>query len=575
MKDKLLIDAIAYALSREVVPSTDYYDKMQGIQRRQAVSIAGMAQTEQIKFVMAQVNSALASGQTFEQFQKSVNLVDIDLPRHRLYTIYHTNIYTAYSHGRWHEQQRNKSNKPYLMYDAMNDSITRPAHAALDNTIRHIDDPWWRGRTAPLGYNCFLPNTTISANIVGAMVRSYEGEVTELTTQSGHTFAATSNHPILVDGRWVRMDGVNVGDNILRYSRPVDSSDVNMTSAKIDDKQAVATAENLFQSFLFNAFASGGVATLQFNSDVANGKIDIDIADSCLTFGVDSDVLKGVKKIDFTRGFDGGVLVITPSDSPTSRWSKAVNAMLKQDSTDVSLATTEFFCHSIMSEFGCSVDFNNFSFEFVISSVSSSPSSSTLPLSATIDLFDDLPLDRFRLGLGSHGDTIVNEVASDGRSSDTGLFGYLVDTHSSMVFSDPVVNVRQFNFRGHVYDFQSSESLLASDDIITHNCRCKTKALTKEEAEARGITTDKDLPTTGADSSGFGHTPDQYNERFTTLVNDRVSELMLTYFKQSSTVAKIGGRITGAIDKFLNKTTTKLSVLIAAAKKLLKDKDDE
>lgn len=258
MKDKLLIDAIAYALSREVVPSTDYYDKMQGIQRRQAVSIAGMAQTEQIKFVMAQVNSALASGQTFEQFQKSVNLVDIDLPRHRLYTIYHTNIYTAYSHGRWHEQQRNKSNKPYLMYDAMNDSITRPAHAALDNTIRHIDDPWWRGRTAPLGYNC----------------------------------------------------------------------------------------------------------------------------------------------------------------------------------------------------------------------------------------------------------------------------------------------------------------------------RCKTKALTKEEAEARGITTDKDLPTTGADSSGFGHTPDQYNERFTTLVNDRVSELMLTYFKQSSTVAKIGGRITGAIDKFLNKTTTSLASLIKAAKKLLKDKDD-
>lgn len=259
MKDKLLIDAIAYALSREVVPSTDYYDKMQGIQRRQAVSIAGMAQTEQIKFVMAQVNSALINGQTFEQFQKSVNLVDIDLPRYRLYTIYHTNIQTAYSHGRWHAQQRDRSKKPYLMYDAVNDSITRPTHKALDNTIRHIDDPWWRGHTPPLGYNC----------------------------------------------------------------------------------------------------------------------------------------------------------------------------------------------------------------------------------------------------------------------------------------------------------------------------RCKTKALTEEEAKAKGVTTDADLPDSNADSSGFGHTPDQYNERFTNLVNDKVSELMLTYFKQSSTIAKIGGRITGAIDKFLNKTTTKLSVLIAAAKKLLEDGADE
>lgn len=257
MKDKLLIDAIAYALSREVVPSTDYYDKMQGIQRRQAVSIAGMAQTEQIKFVMAQVNSALASGQTFEQFQKSVNLVDIDLPRHRLRTIYQTNIQQAYAHGRWAEQQRNKQDKPYLIYLSKNDSKVRPSHQLLHRTIRPIDDAFWTHSTPPLSFNC----------------------------------------------------------------------------------------------------------------------------------------------------------------------------------------------------------------------------------------------------------------------------------------------------------------------------RCVSRAITKEEAEQRGITTDSDLPASQSEQ-GFGNTPAQYNERFTTLVNDRVSELMLTYFKQSSTIAKIGGRITGAIDKFLNKTTTKLSVLIAAAKKLLEDDEE-
>jgi len=258
MKDKLLIDAIAYALSREVVPSTDYYDKMQGVQRRQAVSIAGMAQTEQIKFVMAQVNSALINGQTFDEFKKNVNLVDIDLPRHRLRTIYQTNIQQAYAHGRWIEQQRNKADKPYLIYLSKNDSKVRPSHQLLHRTIRPIDDAFWTHSTPPLSFNC----------------------------------------------------------------------------------------------------------------------------------------------------------------------------------------------------------------------------------------------------------------------------------------------------------------------------RCVSRAITKEEAEQRGITTDNDLPAPQSEQ-GFGNTPDQYNERFTTLVNDKVSELMLTYFKQSSTIAKIGGRITGAIDKFLNKTTTKLSVLIAAAKKLLEDKDDE
>lgn len=258
MKDKLLIDAIAYALSREVVPSDDYYDRMSGIQRRQAVSIAGMAQTEQIKFVMAQVNSALASGQTFEQFQKSVNLVDIDLPRYRLRTIYQTNIQQAYAHGRWTEQQRNKKDKPYLEYLSKNDSKVRPSHQLLHRTIRPIDDPFWT------------------------------------------------------------------------YSSP--------------------------------------------------------------------------------------------------------------------------------------------------------------------------PLD--------------------------------------------------------------------------FNCRCVSRALSKDEAEQRGITVDNDLPAP-QNQQGFGDTPRNYNERFTNLVNDKVSELMLNYFKQSSTIAKIGGRITSSVGKFLNKTTTKLATLVAAAKKLIEDEADE
>lgn len=256
MKDKLLIDAIAYALSREVVPSDDYYDKMQGIQRRQAVSIAGLAQAEQVKYVMAQVNSALINGQTFDEFKKNVNLVDIDLPRHRLRTIYQTNIQQAYAHGRWTEQQRNKGDKPYLVRDEINDSRTRPAHVLLDGMTRPIDDPIWQYYYAPDAYNC----------------------------------------------------------------------------------------------------------------------------------------------------------------------------------------------------------------------------------------------------------------------------------------------------------------------------RGRMRGLTTAEAEARGLTVDNDLPNP-ADSSGWG-TPAQYNERFTSLINDKVSELMLTYFKQSSTIAKIGGRITGAIDKFLNKTTTQLAVLVAAAKKLIEDDDE-
>ena len=70
--DVKFIEAIAYALNREVVLPDEYYNVMTPIQRQQAVSIAGLAQTEQIKHVMGLVNEQLVDGGTFADFQKSV-----------------------------------------------------------------------------------------------------------------------------------------------------------------------------------------------------------------------------------------------------------------------------------------------------------------------------------------------------------------------------------------------------------------------------------------------------------------------------------------------------------------------
>lgn len=149
-----LEQAIAYALSRDVVIGEDYYTVLTSVQRKQAVSIAGLAEIEQVKYVMAQVNSALINGSTFEQFKDNINLVDIDLPQHRLKTIYQTNLQSAYSHGRWMQQQENKRNKPYLMYVTKNDNLVRPEHQILHKTIRPIGDAFWIYNTPPLDFNC-------------------------------------------------------------------------------------------------------------------------------------------------------------------------------------------------------------------------------------------------------------------------------------------------------------------------------------------------------------------------------------------------------------------------------------
>ncbi len=149
-------EAMEYAASRKVVLPDDYYGKLVGIQRAQSVSVAGLAALEQIRFVIDKLADVLEKGGTFKSFQDAVRVggLDINLPTHRLENIFRTNIQAAYSRGRWEQQTRSRGTRPYLMYDAINDSRTRPAHAAMDNIIRRWDDPFWATNYPTNGYRC-------------------------------------------------------------------------------------------------------------------------------------------------------------------------------------------------------------------------------------------------------------------------------------------------------------------------------------------------------------------------------------------------------------------------------------
>lgn len=571
--DVQFIEAIAYALNRNVVLPDNYYNVMTPIQRQQAVSIAGLAQTEQIKHVMGLVNEQLVDGGTFADFQNAVKKgdIDINLPRHRLDNIFRTNIQGAYGRGRWYQQQQNKDERPYLMRDGINDIRQRPAHKILDQVVRHIDDPFWQKYYAPDGYRCFLPDTAISGDIQGAIMRSYKGVAIELTTHSGQTFSATASHPVLTERGWVRLDSVNIGDNILRYSRPIDGGNIDGLLGQVDNNHAVTTAKDLFESFFREAFTSGGAASLKFNSDIANGKIDIDISDSGLLLNVSTNIFEGIKQVGFTKGDIAAAKKRSVTSGASDTLAIIADIVFSEDALDVAFVTVEMLCKHLLTIVGVSIELDNISFEFVINSISRSPSSAKLALDTTSCLFDGLPLSRFRLGLSPESDALTDEVASNAWSSDAGLFGYLVDTHSSLVFSDPVINVRQFDFSDHVYDFQSSESLLSSDNIITHNCRCIMRSLTKSQAEAKGITVDDDLPDVPNDKGWIGGTPAQYTGNMNKLVNDKIAELAITYYKQSGAILAARQRIEAAITVMLAQPVPELAAMIDEAKRLIEE----
>jgi SPP1 gp7 family putative phage head morphogenesis protein len=147
-------EAIAAMEARGIALPAQYYGEFQGIQRQLNFSIAGVASLDQLQAVLDSLTAKLADGQSFKQWQDSVAVQDLGLPKHRLDNIYRTNIQNAYNRGHWEQFKENEKFAPYLMYDAINDSRTRPSHRALDGVIRRVDDPFWDTHYPANGYRC-------------------------------------------------------------------------------------------------------------------------------------------------------------------------------------------------------------------------------------------------------------------------------------------------------------------------------------------------------------------------------------------------------------------------------------
>lgn len=196
-----LLEAITYAESRGVVLPAVYYNLLVGLQRAQSTTIAGLASIEQIKFVIDLVTESMKDGSTFEEFQKRVKAGDatIDLPRYRLDNIFRTNMQIAYNRGRWEQQKKVAGSRPYLMYDAINDSRTRPSHIAMENTILHRDDPWWKTNYPPNGFRCRC--TVISLTEDQAGKRGIRTNGPDVKPDKGFEFNPGENYDHVLDAR--------------------------------------------------------------------------------------------------------------------------------------------------------------------------------------------------------------------------------------------------------------------------------------------------------------------------------------------------------------------------------------
>ena len=157
-------ESIRAAEARGVVlPQIYYSPAFQGIMRQKAFSIAGIAAIDQLQAVNESLQHWMDKGGSFNDWKKQAAVMELNLPKHRIETIWRTNLQGNYMRGRWEQFTRNAELRPYLMYDAINDSRVRPAHLAMDGTIRPVGDSFWNTHSPPCGYNCRCSILSLSA----------------------------------------------------------------------------------------------------------------------------------------------------------------------------------------------------------------------------------------------------------------------------------------------------------------------------------------------------------------------------------------------------------------------------
>ena len=160
----------------------------------------------------------------------------------RLNTIYQTNLQSAYSTGRYSQMMGVAAERPFWMYDAVNDARTRPSHAAQDGKVYRFDHPFWNTWYPPNGYNCFPPWIKVLTSVgwksissvmaedrviggsgneqrVTAIHRNrFDGELVRLVLENG-VIDATPNHRILAMRGWVRADSLEPGDILVQTAK--------------------------------------------------------------------------------------------------------------------------------------------------------------------------------------------------------------------------------------------------------------------------------------------------------------------------------------------------------------------
>jgi SPP1 gp7 family putative phage head morphogenesis protein len=228
-------EALAAVQARKVVLPSTFYNQLPAQARSQAFTVSYLSGVEQIEEVRRQLQRAQELGLTFKEWRDSLKLAQL-APAHAS-TVFRTNLMGAQNAGRW-TQQQSDDRRPYLMYDAVNDSRTRPGHKALDGIIKAKSDPFWREHYPPNGFNCRCQVISLTA----AQAKARGGGATITIDPTGRPDTGWAQHPAYgLDRRLqdaVRQASTDprlaqAAENLLNTRDPISAAWLNNRVAKV------------------------------------------------------------------------------------------------------------------------------------------------------------------------------------------------------------------------------------------------------------------------------------------------------------------------------------------------------
>lgn len=242
-----------------------------------AFTVAKMLDLDLLSDVKAAVDQAISEGKSLQWFQDNLKPLLIERgwwgrqdmtdpatgeirevqlgSSRRLKIIYDTNLRTSYAAGHWAKIAKNAETAPYLMYVAVDDDRTRPAHRAWSHTVVRWDDSWWDTHYPPNGWNCRCSVIQLSDRDLQKMGRDGPDQAPPVQTRewTNPRTGEVLQVPVGIDPGWAYNPGKSGAAHIAEaFVEKVTDAPADLGAAAFAsmEKQVVPDIEQAFSSWV-------------------------------------------------------------------------------------------------------------------------------------------------------------------------------------------------------------------------------------------------------------------------------------------------------------------------------------